>query len=127
MELRGDRPDLRKLQRQLRERSLKRKKIQSVPQVAVNEMETPVSKVRSDATTLNFDKKKGMLVAGVIGGVALLFVAVGGIVALSLMWKPDAIPKQDPFSAAEELGETVIPDIVTPEPEASPFAPQSPN
>ncbi|MDB4640710.1 serine/threonine-protein kinase [Pirellulaceae bacterium] len=127
LELRGDRPDLRKLQQRLHERSLKRNEIQSVPLVGVTKMETPVSKVKSDATTLNFDKKKGMLVAGVIGGVALLFVAVVGIYALSQMMKSDAIPKQDPFAAAEELGETVIPDIVTPEPEASPFAPQSPN
>ncbi|MDA7928640.1 serine/threonine-protein kinase [Mariniblastus sp.] len=127
LELRGDRPDLRKLQQRLHERSLKRNEIQSVPLVAVTKRESPVSKVKSDATTLNFDKKKGLLVAGVIGGIALLFVVGVGVTYLSLMWEPDAIPKQDPFSAAEELGETVIPEVVSPEPGASPFAPQSPN
>ncbi|MDB4644469.1 serine/threonine-protein kinase [Rubripirellula sp.] len=73
-------------QQRLQERVLKRKEIQGVSQAAVNDLGNSAVRVKGEATKPVFDKKKGLLVASVVGGVALLVIAVAGMYFLSFRW-----------------------------------------
>ena len=139
LKLRGDRVDLKKLRHHLHQRVLKKKELQGVSQAPVIDLGSSPVSAKGEATKPVFDKKKGVLVASLVGGVALLVVAVAGMYFLSLTWQADpADPatqsnEVNPFSAAEDLGEIPVPEVFPPDPdidsdtEVDPFAAQSPD